>query len=171
MITSILQQAPAWVWVLLAGLIALGASLAVTREITLRRATVMPLVMVAMSLYGVASVFNHQPLALLAWATGLAATASLAIGLGIGRGAAWLSERRVLRVPGSWWPLVVILGVFFTKFAVGVTLALHPDFARDSAFAISIGLAYGIFSGVFLGRVAALWRTAQTGIARALSLA
>jgi len=171
MITSILQYTPVWVWGLLAGLIALGVSLAFTREITLRRATLMPLAMVGLSLYGVASVFHHQAFALLAWAVGLAITASLAIGLGIGRGAVWIPETRLLRVPGSWWPLVVILGIFITKFAVGVTLALHPDFARDSAFATSIGLIYGAFSGVFLGRGAALWKAAQAGIARTASLA
>ena len=171
MITSILQHTPVWVWGLLAGLIALGVSLAFTREITLRRATIMPLAMAGLSLYGVASAFSHHPLALLAWAIGLAVTASLAIGLGIGRGAVWMPETGLLRVPGSWWPLVLILGIFCTKFAVGVTLALHPDFARDSAFATSIGLIYGAFSGVFLGRGAALWKAAQAGIARTATFA
>jgi hypothetical protein len=171
MITTILHYTPTWVWGLLAGLIALGTSMAFTREITLRRATIMPLAMVGLSLYGVASVFSPQPMALAAWAVGLAVTASITIGMGIGRGATWMPETRLLRVPGSWWPLAIILGIFFTKFAVGVTLALHPDFARDSAFATSVGLVYGAFSGVFLGRGAALWKAAQAGIARTTSLA
>jgi hypothetical protein len=164
MFIAILQNTPVWVWGLLAALIALGLSQAFARSIPLRRAIAMPLVMVGLSLFGVTSVFGGQPLALLVWAAGLAITATLMLKLGAARGVSWSATEQLLKVPGSWWPLVTILGIFITKFAVGVTLAMHPSFAQDAAFATSISLIYGSFSGVFFGRGAAMWRVAHRAV-------
>jgi hypothetical protein len=161
MFITILQNTPTWVWALLAGLVALGLSQAFPRTITLRRAIVMPLAMVGLSLFGVTSVFGGQPLALVVWAAGLAITATLVLNLGAARGVSWSAAEQLLKVPGSWWPMVTILGLFITKFAVGVTLAMHPSFAHDAAFATSISLLYGSFSGVFFGRGAAMWKVAH----------
>lgn len=167
MLTQIIQHAPFWVWLLLAKLVALGVWQAFPRSISLPRATIIPVAMVCLSLYGVTSVFGSQPLALLAWAAGLAGTAMLAVSLGIGRGVSWSAREKLLQLPGSWWPLAVILGIFVTKFAVGATLAMHPAIAHDTAFATTIGLLYGAFSGIFLGRAAAMWKVAQRGLALA----
>ena len=164
MFIAILQNTPAWVWALLAGLIALGLSQAFPRAITLRRAAIVPVAMVALSLFGVTSVFRGQPLALLVWAVGLAITATLVLNLGAGRGVSWSPAERLLHVPGSWWPMATILALFVTKFAVGVTLAMHPSFAHDAAFATSISLLYGSFSGIFFGRGAAMWKVAHRAL-------
>jgi len=68
-----------------------------------------------------------------------------------------------LSVPGSWLPLALMLGLFATKFAVGVLVALAPALRHDAAFAASAGLAYGAFSGLFLGRALALRALAAGG--------
>jgi len=164
MFIAILQNTPTWVWGLLAALIALGLSQAFPRSITLRRAVIMPMAMVGLSLYGVTSVFGAQPLPLLLWAAGLATTATLMLNLGAGRGVSWSAAERLLRVPGSWWPMATILALFVTKFAVGVTLAMHPSFAHDAAFATGVSLLYGSFSGVFFGRGAAMWKVAHRAL-------
>ena len=49
---GILRQTPGWVWLLLAGLIALGISQWRTRQASLTRVTVLPIAMVAFSLLG-----------------------------------------------------------------------------------------------------------------------
>jgi len=51
-----------------------------------------------------------------------------------------------------------MMGIFFTKYAVGVTLALQPALARDLPVALALSAVYGAFSGVFLARAARLWR-------------
>jgi len=164
MLTQIIQHAPTWVWALLAGLIALGLSQTFARSMTLTRATIVPVVMVCLSFYGVSSVFGPQPLALLAWAKGLAAAASLTLATRLWRGIAWSSSDQRLLVPGSWIPLVLILGLFLIKFAVGASLAMHPALRTDPIFAAVIGLAYGAFSGMFLGRGIAMWKLARQAL-------
>ena len=68
MFTSILLQTPHWVWGLLAALTVIGFKQTLPRRRSLRSSTSLPLLMVFLSLYGVASAFSSQPLALIAWA-------------------------------------------------------------------------------------------------------
>ena len=58
MLGAIIQNTPYWVWALLAGLIALGASQLVGRNVSLARATAMPLAMTGLSVYGLVSAFG-----------------------------------------------------------------------------------------------------------------
>ena len=58
-------------------------------------------------------------------------------------------------------PLALILGIFLTKYFVGVELALQPTLASSSEFALQIGTLYGVFNGLFAARALRLWRLAQ----------
>jgi hypothetical protein len=165
MLLVILQNAPTWVWFLLAGLIVLGLSQARDRSMTLARAGIVPIVMVVLSFKGVSSVFGYQPLALLAWAKGLAIATSLMLVFRASLGISWSASEQRLRVAGSWWPLAVILAIFATKFAVGASVAMNPSLVGDTLFAALVGLAYGAFSGVFFGRAVAMWKVAHQALA------
>jgi hypothetical protein len=158
MLLQIVFHTPTWVWALLAALLVLGASQTRDREITPARATVLPSVLLVLSLVGVATSFHQQVLPLLDWAGGLA--------LGLSAGVTWLKPRRArwdahtgrFHVPGSGWPLVLILALFVLKYGVGVARALHPALVDQPVFGALIGLAYGSFSGLFASRALALWR-------------
>jgi hypothetical protein len=52
------------------------------------------------------------------------------------------------------------MGIFFTKYTVGVTLVHAPQLAHQMSFALPVSALYGIFSGVFVGQAASLWRLA-----------
>ena len=160
MFIAILQHTPIRVWALLAALIGLGLTQARDREIGLLRATILPLAMVALSASGVLSAFGHFPVALGGWATGLAAALSLAREAVAARGARWSTETGLLHVPGSWLPLVLIVGLFCIKYIAGVSLAINPALAFDARFAGTCSLAYGAFSGLFLARALTLLRLA-----------
>jgi hypothetical protein len=54
-----------------------------------------------------------------------------------------------------------MMGIFFTKYAVGVALGMHLAQANDVSFAIPVSALYGAFSGVFAARAARLWRLAM----------
>ncbi len=56
-----------------------------------------------------------------------------------------------------------MLGLFATKFTVGVLVARSPALRQVEAFAGTAGLAYGAFSGLFLGRALALGRAGPAG--------
>jgi non-heme chloroperoxidase len=55
---------------------------------------------------------------------------------------------------------VLIMGIFFTKYTVGVTLVYAPRLAHQMSFALPVSALYGIFSGVFVGQATSLWRLA-----------
>jgi len=164
MITSVLAHVPAWVWVLLAALIALGVSQTFPRTVALRRATIMPIALIVLSLSGVTSTFRGEPLALAGWLVGLAGAVMVALSVGAWKGIGWSASSQRLLVPGSWWPLAIIMGIFMTKFAVGTTLAIHPSSAADPVFASLVGLAYGAFSGTFFSRGLAMWKVAHEAL-------
>ena len=167
MFIAIVQHAPRWVWFLLVGLLALGVSLSFPRRITLRRAVLVPIALLTLSLYSVVSVFAQAPLALAAWASGIAAALALTSALDLWRGIRWSAADARLAVPGSWLPMLLIVGLFSVKFGVGVRLAMGPGLALDPGFAATLGMLYGTFSGLFLGRGVAMW---QVGHRRALAI-
>jgi hypothetical protein len=167
MILAIVQHTPLWVWGLLAGLIALGLVQTRDRDMTLSRILVVPAVMLALSLMGVIGAFGGRPMALGAWIAGVG------LALFIGRrtvraqGVRWSAAERRMHVPGSWLPLALIVGLFAIKYLAGVSLAIEPRLAADTAFAGGCCLAYGVFSGLFLARAGSLCALAGRGVGKA----
>jgi hypothetical protein len=153
---QIIEHTPVWVWGLLVALVALGLSQARDRQASLTRVTVLPFVLVVLSLVGVTSAFGRQSIALFAWAVGAVVAAAIARRFLPVRGASWSPATRLLHLPGSWLPMVLILGLFSIKYFAGVCLAIEPRLAADPMFAGLCSLAYGIFSGCFLGRALSL---------------
>jgi hypothetical protein len=165
MFTSIVQHTPVWVWGLFTAVIALGLSQTRDREVTLVRITILPLVLIALSMSGVLSAFGHAPLPLGGWASGVGAALVFGRQFVAVRGARWLAESGRLYVPGSWLPLVLIVGLFCIKYVAGASLAMHPALATNATFAGLCSLAYGSFSGLFLARTLSLRRLAIRGAA------
>lgn len=163
MLGPILMRTPPWVWGLLAALLALGLGQTRSRHISLARLTLLPVAMTGLSLGGVVSTFSSSPLfsaVLLAWAAGAALMAGLIAPLAPPAGTRFDAAARRLHVPGSWVPLALILGIFLTRYIVGVELAMQPALAGDGSYALIIGGLYGLFSGTFAGRAMRLWRLA-----------
>jgi hypothetical protein len=156
MILNIVLHTPLRVWFILAGLVALGLWQARTRELSLMRVTVLPAVLLALSLAGVVNAFGAMPLALAAWLAGVTAALLLPRALVTTRGAAWSASTGRLHVPGSWLPLALIAGSFAIKYVAGASLAIHPSLAGDPLFAGCCSLGFGSFSGLFLARSLAL---------------
>ena len=57
--------------------------------------------------------------------------------------------------------MVLILGIFLTKYAVGVATAMQPALRAEVAFALPVAVLYGVFSGLFAGRTLGLLRLAR----------
>jgi hypothetical protein len=156
MILQILEHTPGWVFVVFAVLLVLGWSQTRAREVSRARATVLPLAMMLLSLIGVLSTFRAPAGAVLAWIAGLGLCLSLASGRVAIRGAAWLPDKDHFRVPGSWLPLGLIVGLFTIKYVSGVVIALHPSLAASSSMAVPLSLLYGAVAGLFWGRARSL---------------
>ena len=55
---------------------------------------------------------------------------------------------------GSWIPLALMVAIFFTKYTVAVVSAMHPELPHSLPFAVGVTALYGVFNGVFIGRLA-----------------
>jgi uncharacterized membrane protein len=163
MIVQILSNTPLWVWPLLAALIWLGLSQAKARTASFTRITVVPLAMTAFSLWGTVSAFGASPMfgyVMLAWMFGTAVMLAVVAPMEVPRGTTYDVESRTFGLPGSWAPMLLILGIFLIRYSVGATLTFQPGLARDGLFPLVAGALYGLFSGIFAGRAARLWRLA-----------
>lgn len=162
MMLQIFQKTPIWVWVLLLGLIALGYTQTRHRLVGWRRMVVMPLAMLVFSLLGMVSAFGAGVGSLVPWLFAYLSVAAL-VGLNTRPTAArYDGQAKTFSIAGSWLPMGIILAIFLTKFAVGISLSMQPNLKTDLLFVSTICLLYGLFSGVFAGRALRLIRLAQT---------
>jgi uncharacterized membrane protein len=158
----IVTHTPVWVWGLLAALLVLGWMQSRDRTASLAAVCATPVAMTLFSLWSTLFAFGRTPLlqeAMVAWLLAAALTASL---LSQRPARAWYDRAtRSFELAGSWLPMALFLSVFLTRYVVAVLLALHPGLPFDRAFTLPAATLYGVFSGLFLGRVAQLWRLAS----------
>ena len=158
MLTQIIKNTPLWVWGLLAGLITLGVHQSSARVASLKRVLILPAIMCSLSILGTVSAFGMVPSAWLAWWLGAFGLFALVLVIRLPAGTTWDSTGRVFTLPAAWSTMLLILGIFLTKYAVGVALAMKPQLAQAEVFSQTISLLYGAFSGIFLARAARMWR-------------
>lgn len=157
---EILHHVPRWVFVLFVVLLVLGTRQLLTRRVKFTRATIPSIVLALWSLYGATAAFASNPLALLFWSAGAVAAFALVFNRPLPAGTAFDTWQSRFTLPGSAVPLALMMGIFFTKFGVGVVLGLQPALASDSSFALTVCAVYGAFSGIFTARSARLLRLA-----------
>lgn len=161
MLIEILKRTPPWVFVLFFMLIALGYFQSKGRTVSRRRVSVLPVAMIALSFYGVLSAFGVAPVGLVFWALGVTLAVGVGVNLAAPQGVTFLRETQSFFIPGSWLPLVFMMAIFFTKYAVGVILARQLPIAGELAFVAPVSLCYGFLSGAFLARAMVVWRSAM----------
>jgi hypothetical protein len=165
---TIVKQTPTWVWGLLAALLALGLSQLYSRQLTLRRVVILPAVMLGFGLYGLVSAFGNSGqigAVLSAWLLAAAGVAAGVLQIAPPAGTRFDPASETFSVPGSVVPLLLILGIFMTKYIVGVELAMQGTQAHDAAFALPIALLYGGFNGIFTARALRLLRLSHGSVA------
>jgi hypothetical protein len=159
MLTQTLLHTPRWVFALFLVLLALGLQQLFPRRVSLFRASLLAVAMVALSASGMASMFGSQPLALVAWATALGLV-TISIGMRPAPGVNYDLVTRRFSMPGSALPLVMMMSIFLVRYAMSVALVVEPQLAHVPALAVCAGLVLGVFSGAFLGRASRLWKLA-----------
>jgi len=155
---EILLYTPRWVFGLLIVLIAFGIMQARTRAVRLQVALILPLAMLLLSLSGVLGYVGWHLSALSCWLLGSSVVAVLSVKL-IGKDIARFdSVNQKLIIQGSWLPLFIIMGIFITRYVLGVATAMQFDIVHQRFFPIWVGLALGAWSGFFLGRGFIFWQ-------------
>ncbi len=165
-ILEIVRHTPAYVWAILAALVAAG--LMQWRDHTVPRSqlAIAPVALGMYSLWGATHAFGLTAGIVVAWALGVAAV------LVANRWLRWpravdidAAGRYVLR--GSPLPLLAMLAVFALRYAVAVTLVFHRDWAANPVFSDSVTLLYGALSGLFAARALRILRTGTSSTALA----
>jgi hypothetical protein len=160
MFEQVIRHTPLWVWGLLLALVFLGVSQLFNRTVGLRRVTIMSLAMAGLSLYGTVSAFGSGSGVLLAWLAAAVGVAGLVLSRPLAPQTSYDPATRRFFLPGSWVPLVLMMGIFLTKYVVGVMLAMQPALAHQAGLALAVAALYGAFSGAFISRAARLLRLA-----------
>lgn len=171
MLIQILAGTPPWVFALFALLLWLGCRQLLSHRVSLSRVTWMPVAMTALSVHGLLSVFRLQPVAGLGWAAAALAVGFLVLRRPLPDTTRYDAAERRFHLGGSAVPLVLMMGIFFTKYAVGVQVAMHPALPGELAFALCVGVLYGAFSGIFMARGLRLWKLAVRQDRRTAALA
>ncbi len=160
MLPQIMSRTPVWVWGLLALLIVLGLSLARTRVLSLKRLVFVPLVMMGLSLYGAVSAAGFSFTTVAMWLIGYAVLVC-AVSRKPAAGDAYDAKAQRFTVAGSYAPLVVMMAIFMTKYAVGVMQAMQAPLVHSTEFPIVVAALYGGFSGFFAGRALRVLKLSQ----------
>lgn len=155
---SVIANIPVWVFAVLLGLLLLGWRQARPRVVAPAAAGAIAVAMVALSLHGVATSFGAQPIALAAWAAGIAVSVTAGRRVFDPQGLARVGH--AIRVPGSWLPLALMMGVFAAKFALGFARGVGSAVVAEPGFVVASGLAFGLLSGGFAARALAIRRFA-----------
>lgn len=156
---KMLAAIPAWVPALFLLLLALGYRQSRTLIQPPARLIGIAAGMMGFSLYGVVSAFGGTPVTVAAWLLGY--------GVALVAGASAISTtamQRVgtlVRVPGSWVPLGLMMGIFAVKFALGYATAVHAAMLQDATVVAAVAAVLGAFSGGFGARALAVWRFAR----------
>jgi len=98
--------------------------------------------------------------ALLGWAVAAAALVLVVLQQALPASTRYDRAAREFHLAGSAVPLVLMMGIFFTKYVVGVALAMHPELRQQASFAVAVPMLYGAFSGIFAARAVRLWKLA-----------
>ena len=158
MIFEILRHTPLWVWVLLTVLMGLGLTQWRDREVTPARIVVMPLVLGALGVSMLWPALRVMPISGALWLLCVALAFTAAARWLVPRRTRWNATAQRLRVPGSGWPMALMLATFLLKYAIGVFQAMQPLAASSPGFLTGLAVLSGVLSGLWLGRAWAMLR-------------
>jgi len=149
---------PVWPFALLAVLVAVGYRQSRSRLVQPGTLAKLAAAMLALSLYGVTATFGASVVPMLAWAVGIAAALFLGGQLLAPSGLA--REGDAVRMPGSWLPMGLMVGIFLAKFGLGFAMGVHAHVLQEAWFIAATCVVLGLLSGAFAARATAVHRFA-----------
>jgi hypothetical protein len=104
---------------------------------------------------------HAQWLAVACWATGAVVIAVTWMRFGRDDGTFIDPDTRKLVIPGSWLPLRVIMGIFATRYALGMASGMQLEIIKSTGFQLAASGILGAWSGYFAANALSYWRAAQ----------
>lgn len=152
-----LNNTPLWVYLVLLGLLVLGYQQSKDRQVGHVRLLILPLILLMFSFYGVLSSFGFTFLPVLAWSLGFLPLMVFARTLLKPKIVSFSPTTATFHIRGSWLPMVLLLGIFSVKYAIGYSTARHLPILQELWFIICVCLVLGLLGGVLTTRAIAIW--------------
>jgi hypothetical protein len=152
-----MSNTPTWVFVVFVALLFLGYQQSKDRTVGRVRLLILPLAMLAFSLYGVSSSFGFEPLPLFAWLLGFLPLVALARSVLKPHGVSYSPASASFHIRGSWLPMALLMSIFWVKYAVGYTTARNLPLAHELWFTGCVSLLLGLLGGAFTARAVSIW--------------
>lgn len=148
---QIITKIPIFVWPLLVVLLVSGLRARKTSAVPLAVLLLIPSIFFIWSLFSFFGKYASDPFAMLLW--------PLCLGLGIFIGYSHMKrlklqfdkQKKRVKMPGSWIPLILSMSIFTSKFSVGMMSSLLPHLNGSLLF-LSLELFSTIILGIFAGR-------------------
>jgi hypothetical protein len=156
-----ITHTPYWVFALLIGLCLFGVLQTRTRRVRPALALLLPVGMLVLSLAGVLQYTSLWLAGLASWMLGVAVSATLLSRL-MSPSFVTLAPDGRLRVLGSWVPLLVILGIFLTRYTLGVAHAMHAPMLEQWPVQMVVAGVLGTWSGYFALRGRVCWQVIRS---------
>ena len=162
-VSAIVTGTPVWVWLLLGYVLLRGLRALSPRETDPGRMLLLPAIFLVWGLDGIFTRYADWSVALAAFVIALLGGGALGWAVARRREPARRDPAtgRIWR-PGTAVTLVLVLVGFVGKYALGVSLALHPALAAAAGFALLSGALSGVVAGVFWGTTAVQFRQAYS---------
>ncbi len=158
---QILTNTPVWVFALFFVLVYFGFKQSRSRMVKRRVAYLLPAGMVALSLAGISSSFSLGLETLTLWLAGVSLIAFTVFRFFPLANASYDTLSKRFHLAGSWVPLLVMMAIFFTKYAVAVMQGMHSALVELPYFMSALCFCYGCYSGYFVSRALSLAGTAK----------
>ena len=152
MLNQILTNTPLYVWAILAFLIVRGVIALRTRDLAINKLFIIPVVMLALSLFDIAAKFGLGGIGFATWIATVGVTLALLVRYSAARIAPAAQAGHVV-VRGSVFPLALMMAIFITKYVTSVAVVVQPHLRDNTLFIVVVCALFGLFSGYFLGRL------------------
>lgn len=150
---ELLQKTPIWVYLLFIALLIFGLKQRRDREASLGSLLLLPTAMLVYSLFDMSINLKGGSYPLLLWLTGIALACTSTLLFLRPTGLKHNRATRKIFVPGSWTPLIIIMGIFLVKYVQGAITALSPELTISHPFIWTFSFFNGVFFGFFTGRI------------------
>ena len=148
-----LQNTPWWVYVILVLLVVRGVKASRPRLISLRKLCILPIVLLAVSLYMLFIETVPSLITIGVWLLCLFIGGVL-IFLQIQRQTLQFDKKRhLVKTSGTWTVLILILLIFFSKYYFDYTLSVEPQEIHHLIFRLSLYGLTGLCNGLIIGRL------------------
>lgn len=150
---EILQKTPLWVYLLFIVLLIFGIKQTKDRTAPRTALLLLPAGMMAYCLFDMIYTIGFYGHRLTLWSTGTVIAWLFSIAFLAPKGLKYNLTTRKFFVPGSWVPLIIMMGIFSVKYVQGAITALSPEITKTYLFASIFSFLNGVFFGIFAVRI------------------